>query len=124
MTIEQICSTLPKLKTKPAQKPAPAVTTVRPADVTAQEFAQRIRILADEALADPDKVNPALELIESLASEMAETPVKSNGHSDPFQDHGLRPNAERIVRALKLSDVTPGQIVSMVETYEAQEAEA
>jgi len=124
MNIQEIQNALPKLKTKPAPKPAPAVATVRPADVTAQEFARRIRALAEEALSDPDKVAPALELIESLSYDMAEAPVKTNGHTVPFEDHGLRPNAERIIKALHLSNVTTGQIVAMVETYEAQAREA
>jgi len=122
MTIKEIRQALPKQKkSKPAAKPKPAkaqadVSAVRPADSTAQQFADRVRILIENVLYRPNDHSMGLKFIHKLASELAaEAPAVDLG-----PDKGLRYSAERIVKALEITDLSPEQLVGIVESYEIQ----
>jgi hypothetical protein len=119
MTITEIQQSLEQNQPKP--KPAPrkkakadAPIAIRPADTTAQRFAQRVRIIIEDTLGKPADYKMGLEFILRMTEQMTDTAPAA----ELAEDRGLRHNAERIVKALEITDLTPTELVAIVERSE------
>jgi hypothetical protein len=125
MTVIEVQKSLKKLQPKAKQKPPTKIKpakaeSVRPEDVTAQKFAERVRILAEDVINKPGDYKMGLEFILRLALDMeGQAPAVDLG-----TDQGLRLNAKRIVRALEITDLTPERLVQIVEQSEYAEVGA